>query len=501
MNDSNNQIKIGAVISYLAIAINVLMSLFYLPWMASQVGQSNYGLYTLANSVVAIFLVDFGLGSAIARFLAKYRAENDVASENIVFSVVVKWYLIIDIGISLVLIVTYFFLGRIYQGLTLSEIDTLGKLYIVVALFGVISFPCMTLNGALTAHEKFVELKLCELGQKMLATVLIVIALLNRLSVVALVLANAISGVLFIALKVWLVKVKTGIRFSMKLQNDQIAKGVMSFSMWMALSSICQRFYFSFAPTILGVVSDSHEIAVFAPANALEGCFYTIAAAVNGLFLAKISRYIANKEEDKIAALMVKIGRYQLFVTGYVFIGYICVGYDFFIRWMGSDYKNAYYCCILLFMPDLLGFTQQIGNTAIIAKNQVKQSAIGHFIATIVCLVISFTISGTLGALGASISISVGYFISFVNNNVIFERKLGISVKSFFQKCFLSFLVPHAITIAAGLFLNLIMTEVGWGGIILKAMVITVVYVIVGYRFALTAEEKRYFKMIIDRGK
>ena len=99
MNESNRQIKIGAMISYCAIIISIITSLFYLPWMTRQIGQSNYGLYTLVNSFVTMFLMDFGLSSATARFLAKYRAEQKIDKENTVFSVITKLYFVIDGGI------------------------------------------------------------------------------------------------------------------------------------------------------------------------------------------------------------------------------------------------------------------------------------------------------------------------------------------------------------------------------------------------------------------
>ena len=61
MNNENKQLKYGAVISYIAILINTLTALFYIPWMARKLGQSHYALYNLAFSFVNFFLVDFGL--------------------------------------------------------------------------------------------------------------------------------------------------------------------------------------------------------------------------------------------------------------------------------------------------------------------------------------------------------------------------------------------------------------------------------------------------------
>lgn len=504
MNESNRQIKIGAIISYGAIAISIITSLFYLPWMTRQIGQSNYGLYTLANSFVTMFLMDFGLSSATARFLAKYRAENNREKANIVFSVIARLYLLIDVGICMILIVAYLFINRIYSGLTFDEIKIFRKLYIIVSVFSIISFPCMTFNGVLTAYEKFIEAKLCDLGQKLTAFILIAAALYHHMGVIAVVVANAASGLFFIIVKIVIILRKTRIRFRFALKDHEITKSILSFSVWTAVISICQRFFFNFAPTILGIVSNSQEIAVFSPANALEGYFYMFAAAVNGLFLTRISCYIAKNKEDQIYRLMVKVGRYQVFVMGLLLIGYLCVGHEFVIQWMGKDYERAYYCGIFLFIPDFLAFTQQIGNTAIIAKNKVKHSAIGYLISSMVCVVTSYYLGRYFGAIGVSIAIAVGYFISFMNVNRILNRYLGISIRKFFKECFGSFLVPGIAVCTIGIVMRKYVTISGWAGIGIKGMLIIMVYLLFMVRFALNEDEKMIIRKSVThirRGK
>lgn len=71
-----NQLKMGALLSYFTMAFNMVAGLIYTPWMVAKIGQADYGLYTLANSLIAIFVLDFGLSSAVSRYIAKYRAEG-----------------------------------------------------------------------------------------------------------------------------------------------------------------------------------------------------------------------------------------------------------------------------------------------------------------------------------------------------------------------------------------------------------------------------------------
>lgn len=94
--NSSKQIKLGALISYFAIAFNIVAGLIYTPWMISKIGQSNYGLYTLATSVISMFVMDFGMGAAVTRFLSRYNAMGDKKAANDFLGLIYKLYLAID---------------------------------------------------------------------------------------------------------------------------------------------------------------------------------------------------------------------------------------------------------------------------------------------------------------------------------------------------------------------------------------------------------------------
>ena len=100
MSEENRQIKYGAMISYLAIILNSVISLAYTPWMANQLGKSQYGLYNLAYSFVRMFLVDLGLNAAVSRFVAKYRAEGREDKIEHFLGTVTKFYLILGAASS-----------------------------------------------------------------------------------------------------------------------------------------------------------------------------------------------------------------------------------------------------------------------------------------------------------------------------------------------------------------------------------------------------------------
>lgn len=57
-----SQYKTGAILSYSSVVFNTVAGLIYTPWMISCIGADDYGLYTLALSVVNFFYWILGSG-------------------------------------------------------------------------------------------------------------------------------------------------------------------------------------------------------------------------------------------------------------------------------------------------------------------------------------------------------------------------------------------------------------------------------------------------------
>ena len=87
-----NQLKAGAVLSYISMGLGYLVSIIYTPIMLRLLGQSEYGLYNLVASVVAYLgILNFGFGSAYMRYYSRYKVQEDrekIASLNGMFLII-----------------------------------------------------------------------------------------------------------------------------------------------------------------------------------------------------------------------------------------------------------------------------------------------------------------------------------------------------------------------------------------------------------------------------
>ena len=503
---SSSQIKLGAIISYLALGLNIALGLIYTPWMKDQIGLDNFGLYTLATSIISIFMLDFGLGSAVSRFVAKYRAEGRQDKVDNIIGLIYKLYIAIDIVILVVLTVIFFFIGSIVsEEFTYEQIEQLKVLYVIVAGFNIISFPFSPLNGILNAYEKFIQLKLCDLISKVTTVVFVVIALFISPNVTWVVMANAVSGILVVVIKLIMVKAGVPVKANLKASGKDLYKTLFGFTIWTTIVAIMQRFTHSFAPSILAMTSSPEEIGLYSPAVTIEGYFYTIAVAVNGLFLPRVSQYIADKTEEKISELMIKVGKYQLIVMGLIFTGFVCVGKDFMIEWMnGAEYEKTYFCAMIILFPTLISSTLQIANTTVIAKKMVHYNAICMMVTGTLGLAISYVLSLYIGSLGVCIGTAVTSIANMGFMNIIYHKKAGINMFNFYKKCYLRSVPCFVLTILSGLLICHYINLSGWLGIMVEGVIVVALFAVIFFTIYFTKEEKKNafnkIRSILKRG-
>ena len=489
MSNSSQQLKLGAIISYLAIGINIISGLFYTPWMIHSIGRENYGFYTFALSVITLFVFDFGLSAAVTRFIARYLAQDRQDKANDCIGLVYRLYIIIDIILFLILIGVYFFIPQIYKELTPHEIEQFKVVYSMAAIYAVVSFPFIPINGVLTAHECFIQLKVCDVLHKLIIVAAMTACLLLGYGLYALVMVNAISGVLIIAFKLWCIKRYTPQKTSWHYFNKAELKEIAGYSGWVTVIALAQRCIFNLAPSILGVLSGSTAIAIIGIAMTLEGYTFTFANALNGMFLPRVSRIVNDKGD--VVPLMIRVGRIQIIVIGLIVSGIICLGKEFILLWVGSEFMESYACAVLIILPSFFHLPQTIGNETIYAKNKVKKLAVVYIVMAIINILGAILLSPIMGATGICLSIFIAYMVRTIGMDIIFYKNLNIDIFTFFKESYIQMAPLFILCMIIGFTLQYIIPIGGWHGLIIKCIIYCASFGVIMYFFSLNQSEKQ----------
>lgn len=489
---SKNQIKAGAVLSYIAIAVNILAGLIYTPWMIGRIGQSQYGLYTLANSLITLFMVDFGLSSATTRYLSRFNAAGDRRGAEEFLGAIYKLYLLFDAAILAVLTVLFFKLDSIYVNLSSEELEQFKVIYVMCALFSVINFPFVTFNGMLSAYEKFVPLKLADVFYRIANVGFTVAALLLGYGLYALVAVHVAVGLLTLLFKFIAVRKLVPLRVRFGRSDRGIYKEIFGFSVWVTVSTLAQRLVFNITPTILGIVANSAAIAVFGVVTTIEGYVYTITTAINGMFMPRISRIIVRGEDRKrLSDLLLSVGKFQFLLNGLIISGFAVLGKEFVQLWLGQDYLPAYSGILLVILPGLFFNSLQIANTTIIVENRVKIQALINLATGLVNVALSFVLSARWGVLGACISICAACTLRAAAMNVVSQRVLALDMRRFAKDCYLRLSLPTLLTVLAGIGIVRLLPGGGWGWLALKGVLVTAFFCLISFWTGFSKAERR----------
>jgi len=509
MAEINNQhavkreLKVGVILSYLLIAINIASGLLLVPFIVRNIGQSNYGIYTAASSFITMFIVDLGLGTAVTKFVSKYRVVSDQAEINKVISVVFTCFLSLSFLLLIIFACVFPFLRSMYSSFTDSEFESFKVVFIIVASYSILTFPFSIVNGMLVAYDKIFLSKLADIISKLVFIAITIFVLYKNLGLFYLTACYAVHGIMSIILKLIFVKSNTPCNFFTKVNKTEfksIFKEVISFSIWAAINSFGRVILVSFAPTILGFTSPeskgSQEIAVFSFAVQIESYVSLFATSFGSIFYPSISRILFEKGKaddeslENFKRFHIKIARIQVSILALVIVGLVVCGKEFLHLWVGEGYENSYYCILAICIPALFFYPLQTAENAMAVMEKIKFCGIATIICTASGILFSIIFAYLWGAIGVSIGICVGFVVRTVLFNLFFAKYLNIKPLYFYSKSYLSFVLPIALSIFVGVALNMYLSNYSWQFFAVKVFVITVSYIVSLFIFGLNNEEK-----------
>ena len=158
----NSELKLGAILSYIILGLELVVGLFYTPILTRSLGQAEYGLYSLVASIISYLTVlDLGFGSAIVVYTARYRANNEKEKENRLHGMFLIIYTIIGIVAGAIGYILYLNVDKLFgNSMTLQEVEKAKIMMLILTANLVITFPMSIFSSTITAYEKFIFAKI-----------------------------------------------------------------------------------------------------------------------------------------------------------------------------------------------------------------------------------------------------------------------------------------------------------------------------------------------------
>lgn len=496
---AKSQLRVGAVMSYINMALGSLIPMFYTPVMLNLLGQSEYGLFRLASTVTSYLgLISFGIGSAVVRYLVKYRAEGDKDGEERMFGLFNIIFLVISVITLVVGVVIAFNVGLIYgQSLSNEQLFEMTILVLILTINTAINFSATPYTAVVTCHERFIFLQIINIITTVLTPIANLIVLFLGFKSIGMV---ASSFALTIVVRiVYIIYVKSSIGIIPRYKNmpTYLVKELLIFSFWIFVSNVVNQLYNATDTVIIGAVPAlaTVGVAIYNVGATFTNMMQSFTTGINSVLTPKINTMVfAGSSNTELTDMVIRFGRLQAYIVALVCSGFIAFGQQFIKLWAGPDYSEAYWVCLATMIPICIPLVQSVALNIIVAQNRHRFRSLVYLGIAIVNVVGTILCVNQLGIIGAAVVSGVAYIIGpGLILNWYYWKKIGLEIPRFWKEIIKLFIMPTIMAAVTIFILNFVTLD-KWITLLVGIIIYTLVFAILNWFIVMNDYEKDIFR-------
>lgn len=462
-----SQLKIGSLLSYIQMALNIVIGLVYTPVMIRLLGKSEYGLYNTVSSTISMLTVlNLGFTSSYVRYYAKYKnegREEDIYKLNGLFIIIFSIISVVAFACGLFLT---FNLQYVFdKGLTQKEYEIARVLMLILSFNLALCFPMSVFSNIISAHEKFIVLKLLGMLKTVVGPLVTLPLLLMGFRSIAMV--SVSLGVSVVTDLVYFVYVKCKLKqkFIFHSFEKGLFKSLLAYTSFIALNLIVDQINLNVDKFLLGRFKGTEAVAVYSIGFALYQYYIMFSSAISGVFASRTHRIVNETKEDpalqkqRLTELFVRVGRIQYLLLGLIATGLIFFGDTFIHFWVGEGYEQSYYVLLLLTVTGTIGLIQNCGIEIQRALNKHQFRSLVYFFMAIVNLILSIFLCQRYGAVGSAIGTAISFVLANgLAMNIYYHKACNVDIIVFWKNIFrisLGLILPVGVGVLLKLFLPL----------------------------------------------
>lgn len=498
-----NQRKLGILLSYFNIALQVIIGFLYVPILLHYIGKNEYGLYQLMGSLIAYFsIMDFGLSAAVVRFYAKYKALKDhIGMENIL-AISVRGYGAVTVLALAIGFICYSFLDIIFAGsMTVSEIDEAKQIFLLLLLNIVITLSTMVFRSVINAHERFFFLKGMETIQLLMQPILVVLVLQRHPSAFSVAAVQTVLNLVLSGARVYYCFHDLHVKIHFHYWNHELFSEFKKLALSVFAVTLVDQVFWKTNQIILGIISGTTAVAVYSIASLIYMNYMALSTAISGVYLPHVTGMVAKKEPfGRLSELFIQIGRWQYYLLALVATGFIIFGKQFISLWAGPGFEDSYIITLLIILPFTVDLIQNIGLAILQAMNRYDFRARIYSLTGILNLILAIPLGIHFGGIGCAVATGISMLVGngFIMN-WYYAKEIHLAIASFWKQIGRISLVT-VICLVIGYAANTYLwSNGGMGSFVLKGAGYTILYMVMIYNFAMNQSEREKIQSVFKK--
>ena len=507
MNE-RSQLKIGALLSYLQMALGIVIGLAYTPVMIRLLGDSEYGLYNTVSSTIALLsILELGFTSGYILYYSRYKKQNDRPAIDrlnglymLIFSVLGVIALACGLYLSENLHIVF------DEGLTAGEYRIARILMILLSFNLALSLPMSVFVSIISAHEKYICLKLVNILRTVMSPLVTLPLLLMGYRSVAMVVITLACYVVADSIYVWFVLFRLKERFTLRGIRKKDFTGLFAFTFFIAINLLVDQINWNVDKILLGRYRGTTAVGIYAVGYTLYTYYQMFSTAISGVFTPRVHKLVNDFQHDEakrrtaLTDLFTKVGRLQFIVLGLISTGLLFFGKFFITKiWVGESYALSYSVLLLLMFPASISQIQNVGLEIQRALNRHKFRSIAYLIMAIGNFVMSYFLCQKYGVLGCAFGTAVSLVLANgILINIYYHKRCDVDVIIFWKSILR--IVPGMLpAIVCGILLNIFLPPTSIWMFLVQIGAYGAVYCVFVYFIGMNRYEKNLLRQALNK--
>ena len=435
-----SQKKSGALLSYLNMALSMVVNIFLTPMLIDALTDEVYSIYKIMQSFTGpLVLFNLGLSTIVARSIAKFRSADDgnrIEKENTLAMAIIVAMAVVGLIIALGLVMRSM-VPVVYDNMTPDEVLLGQQLFLIFVISTGIHVLSDVFKGCLIGNERFTFLHGLQTVQYVVKFGGIILLLKLGAHVTWVAFVELLNSVLFLVgsmvFSIGRLKERPKLHYFDKKQLMLIA----SFAAAIILQALVNQINNHVDIMILGaVVSDARIITMYSSALSIYSIYNSLMSVFTGMYFPQATRLVESGcTSTRLTDFLIQPGRYQMIVAIGVLGAFALFGKDFIEVWIGAQYHEAYYVALMLMVPVTVPLVENVCISVLDAKlKRMFRSAVlaGMAIFNVIATILLVRVMDFWGAAVATmLSLIIGHGILM---NVYYQKVLGIQVVRMFRE-------------------------------------------------------------------
>ena len=383
----------------LGTTITKIIRVVIIIYIARALGTEDYGIFTYAMSLVAIFSIfsDIGLSSILTRELTKRTEEKTE-------------YLSTTLVIKLGFLITTIILIAILAPL-ITKFEAAKPLLIIIAI--TIAFE--SLQGffyAITRSQNKMEVEAgLSITTEILTTIIVLGVFFKYPSVKALAFAYMLGNSL--GLIITLIYLRENLNGVFKYFRTHLIKPIIMASWPFAIMGFFGIFMTNIDSVIIGIYSNPHVLGLYAAAQKPINLLHILPNFLSISLFPIINRFSRDKEEKKLSSVVEKSALASILVALPIVVGGIIIAEPLISVTFGYEFIGAVSTLQILLLSLLIVFPGSMLADLILAEDKQRVFIKSSFIGAATNVILDLLLIPMYGIVGSAIATVIAILVAY----------------------------------------------------------------------------------------